>query len=294
MFENLIGNEKIKGNLISTLKKANISHSYMFVGTKGIGKKEFAKEFAKGILCLNEEQKLCRNCKSCIEFDNDNNPDYYEVKLEDEENSIKIETIRNMQKRIQELPIVSNRKVYIIDDSEFMTKDAQNCLLKTLEEPPKFTTIILIVSNENRILNTIKSRCLKLYFNDISSDELKSYIDKNISDFTPSMLSACQGSVGKAININKNKDIYIELDNIFNNIDNYSITDVISKLDVLYKNKEIIYDILEYINTIFINKAKNDYKYINYISYIEQAKKDINANCNYDMSIDKLLFRIWN
>lgn len=72
------------------------------------------------------------------------------------------------------MPIVSKRKVYVIDDSEYMTKDAQNCLLKTLEEPPEFVTIILIVSNENFILNTIKSRCIKIYFNNLSDEELKS------------------------------------------------------------------------------------------------------------------------
>ncbi len=113
-FEKLIGNEKIKQNLINVLENNNVLHSYMFVGTKGIGKKEFAKEFAKAILCLSEE-KPCTNCKSCIEFDNNNNPEYYEITL-GEENSIKIDQIRQMQKNAQELPIISNKKVYVIDD----------------------------------------------------------------------------------------------------------------------------------------------------------------------------------
>ena len=172
MFEKLIGNDRIKENLEKVLNSNNISHSYMFIGPSGIGKKKFAKEFAKGILCLNENNKPCNDCKSCISFMDSNNPDYYEINLADDENSIKIDTIRELQKKIQELPIVSNRKVYIINDSEYMTKDAQNCLLKTLEEPPSFVTLILIVSNENMILNTIKSRCLKLYFNGIPNNEI--------------------------------------------------------------------------------------------------------------------------
>ena len=128
-FNELIGNEKIKQNLIKILNTNSTTHSYMFVGEKGIGKKLFAKEFAKGILCNNQAQKPCQACKSCIEFANNNNPDYYEINLEDEENSIKIENIRAMQRKVQELPIVSEKKVYIIDDSEYMTKEAQNCLL---------------------------------------------------------------------------------------------------------------------------------------------------------------------
>jgi len=295
-FNELIGNEKIKENLIKVLNNNNISHSYMFIGNKGIGKKLFAKEFAKGILCTNNTQKLCENCKSCIEFVNNNNPDYYEIKLDEEENSIKIEVIRQMQKKVQELPIVSNKKVYIIDDSEFMTKEAQNCLLKTLEEPPEFVTIILIVSNENMILNTIKSRCLKIYFNNLSDEELKKYINENLENtrFSENMLKAAGGSIGKAISIYKNAEIYIEIDKIFSNIENYSLIDVIPQLEILYKSKDEIQDILEYINTIFLKKAKENIKYINYIQNVEETKRNIKANCNYDMSIDNLLFKIWS
>ena len=294
-FRELIGNEKIKENLIKVLDRNTTSHSYMFIGTKGIGKKLFAKEFAMGILCSNKESRPCKSCKSCIEFTNYNNPDYYEINLQEDESSIKIEAIRQMQNKVQELPIVSERKVYIIDDSELMTKEAQNCLLKTLEEPPEFVTIILIVSNENLILNTIKSRCLKLYFNDITQEELKKYINDNLTEiqFSENMIQACSGSIGKAINVSENKEIYLELDKIFTNVENYTLTDVVSKLEILYKSKDEIQDILEYLNTIFIKKAKQDIKYIDYIKYVEETKRNINANCNYDMSIDNLLFKIF-
>ena len=293
-FNELIGNEKIKQNLIKILNSDNITHSYMFIGTKGIGKKLFAKEFAKGILCTNNNQKPCENCKSCLEFVNNNNPDYYEINLENNENSIKIDTIRQMQKKVQELPIVSKRKVYIIDNSEYMTKEAQNCLLKTLEEPPSYVTIILIVSNEDNILNTIKSRCLKFYFNDLTNEELKKYIagNLNLQEFSTNMIKACQGSIGKAQEIIKNKEIYFKLDEIFSNIEDYSLTDIYQKMDILYKNKEEIQHILEYLNTIFINKAKRDVTFADYISYIEETKRDIRLNCNYDMCIDKLLFKM--
>jgi len=201
-----------------------------------------------------------------------------------------------MQKKIQELPIVSNKKVYIIDDSEYLTKDAQNCLLKTLEEPPEFVTIILIVSNENKILNTIKSRCLKIYFNNLSDEELKDYIKENliVNDFSDNMLKACGGSIGKVKEICENKELYDSIDYIFNDIERYKLLDAVSKLELLYKNKDEIYNILEYLNTIFIGKAKQNIKYINYITYVEETKRDISLNCNYDMCIDKLLFNIFS
>lgn len=293
MFDSLIGNDKIKNDLKAILKNNSIFHSYLFIGTKGVGKSEFAKEFAKGILCANEG-KPCSKCKSCIEFANNNNPDFYYIGLKDE-NSIKIDVIRQMQKKVQELPIVSNKKVYIIDDFEYMTKEAQNCLLKTIEEPPEFVTVILITSNESRILNTIKSRCLKIYFNNIEDERLKQYLEdtykiKNISE---NMLKSYNGSIGKAIQMHEKEDTYKIIEKVFNNIEKYNIINATKELEVLYKDKEDINEMLDYINVIFLNKAREDIKYIGYINTVEKVKKKLNSNCNYDMTIDSLLFNIW-
>ncbi len=293
MFEKLIGNEKIKQDLKAVIENNRVSHSYMFIGNKGIGKSLYAKEFAKAILC-NNDKKPCLECKSCLEFDNDNNPDFYYIGLR-EENSIKIEEIRQMQKRVQELPIVSKRKVYIIDDAEYMTKEAQNCLLKTIEEPPEFVTVILITANENKVLNTIQSRCLKLYFNSIKEKELKQYLKDNyqIDNLSSNMLKACNGSIGKALQIYEKKDIYQTIEKVFDHVENYHIVNAIKELEILYKEKELINDILDYINVIFLNKAKENIIYIDYMEKVEETKKKISLNCNYDMSIDSLLFSIW-
>ena len=292
MFERLIGNEKIKEDLNLIIKEDNIFHSYMFIGTEGIGKKKFAKEFAKGILCL-DKNKPCEKCKSCLEFDNNNNPDFYYIGL-GEENSIKIDTIREMQKKIQELPIVSTRKVYIIDDFEYVTREAQNCLLKTIEEPPEFVTIILITANESKILNTIKSRCLKINFKNIETNKLKDFLEKNykINSISENEIRLYNGSIGKALKIQEKKEIYTKVESVFENIENYNIITAKNNLEVLYKEKDYINELLDYINVIFINKAKENIKYVDYI--VEQTKRKINSNCNYDMTIDSLLFSIFS
>ena len=93
--------------------------------------------------------------------------------------SIKIEQIRYMQEKIAEKPIASNKKVYIINNSDTMTKEAQNCLLKTLEEPPEYAVIILVLANENNMLYTIKSRCTKIMFNPLSKEEIIHYFNSN-------------------------------------------------------------------------------------------------------------------
>ena len=175
MFENIFGNNSIKKVLEQSIYSNKVSHSYLMIGISGIGKKMIATEFAKGILCLSEN-KSCNYCKSCIEFDGNNNPDF--LCIEPEGSSIKIGQIRELQKRIQEKPIISEKKVYIIDQADLMTKEAQNCLLKTLEEPPEFATIILVGTNENAFLTTIKSRCMILHFNPIEDMYIKKYLDE--------------------------------------------------------------------------------------------------------------------
>ena len=173
MFENIIGNKKNKEILKKAIEINKTSHSYIFCGTEGIGKKLIAKELAKKILCLEEKAKDC-NCKSCIEFDSDNNPDFQLIESVD--GKIKIEQIRQMQRKVAEKPIISNNKVYIIDNADTMTTEAQNCLLKTLEEPPEYITIILICTNEGNLLSTIKSRCTRMQFEPIKDEEIKEYV----------------------------------------------------------------------------------------------------------------------
>ena len=129
MFENIIGHKEIKKSLINTVKANKTSHSYMFIGIEGIGKKMIAKEFAKMLLCT-DETKYCNNCKSCIEFDTNNNPDF--MLIEPDGNSLKIEQIRILQKKIQEKPIISNNKVYIINNADKMTRRSSKLFTKNI------------------------------------------------------------------------------------------------------------------------------------------------------------------
>lgn len=175
-----------------------------------------------------------------------------------------------------------------------MTKESQNCLLKTLEEPPKFITIIMTGSNESMFLNTIKSRCIKVTFREIEDDLLKEYLENKYNiKINESILKACDGSIKKAIRVNENKEQYEEILKIFSNIENYKLLDVLNKIDFIYKNKEDIYDILDYINVVLLDKSIKNQKYIRYIETVEQTKKNLRANSNYDMSIDNMIFKIW-
>ena len=292
MFENIIGNKKNKEILEKAIEINKTSHSYIFCGTEGIGKKLIAKELAKKILCLKEKANDC-DCKSCIEFDSDNNPDFQLIESVD--GKIKIDQIRQMQRKVAEKPIISNNKVYIIDDADTMTTEAQNCLLKTLEEPPEYITIILICTNEGNLLSTIKSRCTRIQFEPIKDEEIKEYVKTKLPDeqISEKLIELAQGSIGKAIKLNERKDIYENIENILVSMQCRDLIDIVQMSEVIYKSKEEIKSILEYINVLLMKLSKQNIKYINCVQIVEETKRRIKANSNYDMCIDYMIFSMW-
>lgn len=310
LFENIVGNNKIKESLKNAVKSNNVSHSYLFIGKAGVGKKLFAKDLAKKVMCLGsnydaqdnvlrstrdntenvESENLSLefdNCDSCIKFDANSNPDFSIIVPDGK--SIKIEQIRDLQARILEKPISSNKKVYIIDDADTMTEESQNCLLKTLEEPPEYAMIILIASNENRMLQTIKSRCVIIRFEDLTNEEISQILHTNDQD----IIRLCEGSVAKADTISEKREMFAQLKNIADYLSKNSLIDVLNNSDLLYSSKDDIMTLLDFLNIIFFEKAKENIKYSKAIDIIEKTKKKIMANNNYDMCIDYMLMHIW-
>ena len=288
-FNNIIGNEKVKELLNKTINQKSILHSYLFLGIEGIGKSLFAKEFAKMILC-EDDIKPCDKCKSCIELENNNNPDF--IIINNDEKVIKLDQIRDMNKKISEKPVISNKKVYIINNSDTMTKEAQNCLLKTLEEPPEYAVIILVASNENKLLNTIRSRCIKINFNKLKYEELLEYTNKNnIQGLKNNILLCSNGSIAKVIKIKENEENYLEIEELINNLDKKNLIYVLNNSEVLYKAKEEINEILEYINMLLLNTK--EIEKINCVKHVEEAKRRLNTSSNYEMTIDNLLIKMW-
>ena len=204
-----------------------------------------------------------------------------------------------MQEKIYEKPIISNKKIYLIDNADTMTQEAQNCLLKTLEEPPEYIIIILITSNDSNIINTIKSRCMKIPFTRIEENELKEYLEKtqDFENITTPMLRTFQGSIGKALKVKEKYELYNKLNNILENLEKSDLINILNNSQEIYKGKEDIETILEYFNVYFLEKAKEDYhnssKYLNSIKIVEETKNRLYDNSNYDMSIDNLLLKIW-
>ena len=288
----IIGNDKTKELLKQSVISNRTSHSYLFLGKAGTGKRLIAQKFAKMVLCLKKEED-CNTCQSCIKFNSNNNPDF--IFIEPEKGSIKIEQIRNMQKQVAQKPIISNNKICIINDADMMTPEAQNCLLKTLEEPPIYMTIILIGANESNFLVTIKSRCTIINFEPIKDEEIKKYLEDNFDykEVNSNIINLANGSIGKAISLKDKAELYTSIDNIISNIEKCDIIELLKEADIIYKLKDEIFEVLEYINILLIEQSKQNYKYANCIQIVEETKKRLKSNSNYNMSIDYMLFGIW-
>ena len=164
-----------------------------------------------------------------------------------------------------------------------------------MEEPPEFATIILIGSNENEFLATIKSRCMILHFNPIEDIYIRMYLKEQyqIDDISQNMLDMFQGSIGKAITLKDKQEQYLQLESLINNLKQKDLIDILQGAEILYKAKDEIYEILDYINILLLKKAKVNYEYTICIEYVENTKKRLQKNANYDMCIDNMLFNMW-
>ncbi len=296
-FEHIIGNDNVKSLLTHTIHTNNILHSYMFIGLDGIGKSLFAKDFANMILCTSTDftNKPCGLCEACTLYASSNHPDFMLIEPEDGK-SVKIEQIRYLQEKIAEKPITSSKKVYVINDSDTMTKEAQNCLLKTLEEPPEYAVIILVLSNESQMLPTIKSRCTKIVFHALKQDELNAYFSLHYGNtLDDNILKVCNGSIKKAIETQDDMELYTQMNTILHSLEQNDMIDVWNNSDSLYQAKDKIQSVLEYISIVLMNQLlySQDMRYANCIQIIEQTKKRLTSNANFDMCIDNLLLKMW-
>ncbi len=305
-FENIIGQEFAKKYITNSIKNNKINHAYMFEGIEGIGKKRFADELSEILL---------------DSHDIDNSPDY--INIYSDGNSIKIAQIRKLQIDIIIKPH-KDYKIYVINDAQKMTVEAQNALLKTLEEPPKYAIMILITNNKEVLLDTIKSRCEIIKFLPISLVELKNYLVKNGIDDKRAQLLATfsRGSIKRALELSESVEFAImreDIQSYIQTILDKNIVDILEIPSSMDKYKKEIASVLDmmvnYFRDIILLKEKIDKsmiinsdkiiflqnmgKKITYsqvskiIDIIEETKKKIKSNCNFNISIQVMALNIY-
>ena len=211
--------------------------------------------------------------------------------LTDEDGSIKVGKIRELSENIMLKPVKSNKRVFVINNADLMNEAAQNALLKILEEPPAYATIILIVSNKEKILRTIKSRCTEIKFSPLSISELEEYynIDKELYRYA-------RGSIGK---LEKIKDsTYIEsvlqLEKALSYNDLLEMNKALTKIKDNKTVKENINEILDLLIVKLNSEIQIDYsKKIGQIEIIEECRRNLKRNSNFDITLDVMMVKLW-
>jgi DNA polymerase-3 subunit delta' len=322
-FANIIGHEGIIIHLQNAISAGKISHAYIFHGEEGMGKKSLALAFAKTLQCIEKKSTPCNDCKSCKQLEGGNHPDI--LWITHEKVSIGVDDIRTqVNADIQVIPYQSLYKIYIIDSADMMTENAQNALLKTIEEPPEYAIILLLARSTQNLLPTILSRCVVLDLKPIDRQQIKEYLMNklHIPDYIAEIAADFSGgNIGKAIKYASSDDFASKKEDVFHilrYIDDMKLHEIISGIKTISENKSSINDYIDlmmlWFRDVLMLKAtkdpnlllfKDEYQVIkkqaktrsyeeieNIIKSMNEAKAKLKANVNLDITIELMLISI--
>ena len=261
-FKDIYGHEKIKELLMRSVAENKIGHAYIFDGKSGVGRLSTALAFAAAQMCeASVSGNACGNCENCNLSRGASHPDIRVITNElydpskAEGRAVSVDTIRAMKKEIYIKPYVAPRKVYIVPNADTMTAAAQNSLLKVLEEPPSYCTIILISENFNAFLPTVLSRAAVIKFAPLSVSEILQYLNDTQEENSQSfevVSKMCGGSIKAAKELLDNEDIIKargEILQLLLGLKNLKKTGAYSLIAYAKKNKKMSAAILETIGT---------------------------------------------
>ncbi|MFR8170266.1 MAG: DNA polymerase III subunit delta' [Marvinbryantia sp.] len=323
-FRQIIGHKDVIGHLQNAIATNKVSHAYILNGEKGSGKKTIARVFAKALNCESDEEKPCDTCHSCRQANSGNHPDIMEVTHE-KPNSISVDDIREqIVEDVQVRPYSSPYKVYIVSDAEKMTMQAQNALLKTIEEPPSYVVVLLLTTNAASLLPTILSRCVMLNTKPVPDSQVRTYLMEHVKvpDYQADICVAfAQGNIGKAVqlatseNFNEIKGAAIHLLTHLKDMDIGEITAAVKAVSEFKVDVRDYLDILAvWYRDVLYFKATNDANGIIFrenlraiqeqtrcISYegierilegIQKARTRLTANVNFELTMELLFLLI--
>ena len=323
-FKDVIGHNDIIQYIQNAVSQDKVSHAYILNGERGSGKKMLADLFAMTLQCEEHTPNPCGECHSCKQAKSGNHPDIIHVKHE-KPNTISVDDIRTqVNNDIVIKPYSSPYKIYIIPEADLLSVQAQNALLKTIEEPPAYAVIFLLTENAESLLPTIMSRCVMLKLRNIKTTLIKKYLmeQMQIPDYQADICAAfAQGNMGRAIMLASSEhfnEIKGEALQLLRHINEMEISEIVIAIKKIGTYKLSVNDYLDIImiwyRDVLIYKATKDVngivfadqlKYIkdraNKSSYegieiildsLEKAKARLKANVNFDLVMELLLLTI--
>ena len=322
-FEEIVGHRQIIEQLKRSIETGNVGHAYMFSGEKGSGKRTLADAWAMALQCTSERERPCGECHSCKQAVSGNHPDIIYISHE-KPSSIGVEDVREqLVGDVQIRPYNGRYKIYIIPEAEKMTVQAQNAILKTIEEPPAYAVIILLTSNDQYFLDTIRSRCVVMKIRPVEDSVVKKYLMEHVQvpDYQADICVAfAQGNVGKAVRLASSEDFntikeaamqliknagHMEIHEIINEVKRVqdfkiSISDYLDILALWYRDMVYFKATRDVDGIVFKDQIRNIRSAVKVCSYegaeevmnaIEKAKTRLNANVNFDLTME-LLFLV--
>lgn len=255
IFKDLLGHDSVKESLGRSLAQDRISNAYVFEGINGVGKKLCAKLFSQALVC--ENNSACGECHSCTLAHHGTHPDIITLKKDKDKNSIGVDNVR--EQIISEVylkPRNASRKVFIIDDGDILSTEAQNALLKVLEEPPAYVTFIICVTSKEKLLQTVLSRSQVLSFFPLCADVVRDYLMTNYGieqAHAETIAKLSQGSIGTAKELCENTDKQERIEKSVACLLNLKKNSVYLRemVEFLTEEKENIAEIIGYL-TIFL------------------------------------------
>ncbi len=324
-FGDIVGQEQLKEHMQNAIDMNKVSHAYIINAERGAGKEYIAKIFAMALQCENRQGvEPCQECHSCKQALTGNHPDIIFLTHE-KPGTISVDDIRSqINNDVAIKPYSSLRKIYIINEGEKMTVQAQNALLKTLEEPPEYATIIILTTNVNSLLATILSRCVVLNMKPAKDAQVKKYLMDNmeIPDYKADVCVAfARGNIGKAKllasseEFDKVKEEAVTLLKYINEMEIYEIVGAIKKINEYKFDVSDYLDILSiWYRDVLLFKATHDannlifreeIQYIKkvadrstyegiekVIDALDKSKQRLSANVNFDLTMELLLLTI--
>lgn len=324
-FKDIVGQEQLKEHLENAIRLNKVSHAYIINGERSSGKEFIAKIFAAALQCENREDiEPCEECHSCRQAHSGNHPDIIFISHE-KPNTISVDDIRSqINSDVAIKPYSGPKKIYIMNEGEKMTVQAQNALLKTLEEPPEYAVIIILTSNVNAFLPTIISRCVVLNMKPAKDAQIKQFLmeEMEIPSYKADVCVAfARGNVGKARllagseEFDKVKEEAITLLKYIGDMEIHEIVAAIKKINEYKFDVNDYLDILSiWYRDVLLFKATHDANHLIFreeIQYIrkvadkstyeglemvidalEKSKQRLNANVNFDLTMELLLLTI--
>ncbi|HHU48100.1 MAG: DNA polymerase III subunit delta' [Caldicoprobacterales bacterium] len=315
---NIIGQSPLIASMERILASGRIVHAYLFTGPAGAGKKTMSSLFAQALLCTNIEDKPCYTCRTCRQFASGNHPDVFWVRRQEDKTAIVVDQIRDLQAAIKVKTYQAGKRICFIENAHLLTQQAQNALLKTLEEPPPDTLFLLLAENTSALLPTILSRCQVFRIGSLSGEDIIEILSSRLSvkkEDAAVIAALSQGNPGKALALAEDETFQSCRKILIEGLSQAGSVRILDLYGVFADNRDRVEDLFNilqlWIRDLLIFKETGKWKLIinldqtallrmqvshftsaalkDMIEKVEESRTMLKRNSNYQITIENML-----